>query len=64
MLHIERKPGEAVVVGRDIRIVVTGTRNGSVRLGFIAPHDVRIYREEVFERIEQEKSLALAVEES
>ena len=55
MLTLSRKAGERVVLtlpdGREIWVgVVTVKANGSVRLGFTAPDDVDIKREELLAR--------------
>jgi len=48
MLALMRKEGESVIIGDNhVRIVVL-TAYGKVRLGFSAPDDVSIHREEVF----------------
>jgi carbon storage regulator len=51
MLILTRKPGESVVIGNSIRVTVVGCSSGAVRLGFEAPGDVSIYRDEVFREI-------------
>lgn len=57
MLILTRKAGEAVIIGEnDIRIVVVEVMSGNqVRLGFDAPDDVDIFRQEVFEEITEEE---------
>ena len=57
-LVLTRRVGETIVIGDDIRItVVQVDRSNSVRLGILAPKEVRIDREEIRERIEREKAL-------
>ncbi len=51
MLVLSRKTGESLRVGDDIVITVVATASGQVRIGIQAPSDVRIHREEVYERI-------------
>jgi len=48
MLVLTRKPGETVVLGNSIRVTVIESSSGTVRLGFEAPEDVSIYREEIY----------------
>jgi len=61
MLVLSRKTHERIVMRRgDIEIsvkVVEVRGNGTVRLGFEAPSDVKIHREEVWEAIAREKQL-------
>ena len=47
MLVLGRKIGEEVVIGDSIRVFVVDVRGDRVRLGFEAPREVPIYREEV-----------------
>lgn len=47
MLVLSRMQGERVHIGEHIVVTVIGTRNGRVRLGFEAPEDVAILRDEV-----------------
>ena len=41
-------------IGDDIKITVLDIRGGQVRIGITAPQDIKIHREEVYERINQE----------
>ncbi len=47
MLILTRRKEESVIIDGDIRVVVLGIKNGQVRLGFEAPDDVNIVREEL-----------------
>jgi carbon storage regulator len=47
MLVLSRKVGEKVVIDGCITVTVVAVDGNKVRLGFTAPHDVRIDREEV-----------------
>lgn len=51
MLILTRKPNESVVVGNSIRITILEASSGGVRLGFSAPTDISIYREEIYREI-------------
>lgn len=50
MLTLTRKVGESLKVGDDVEVVVREIRRNQVRLGIIAPDDVRILRAELLER--------------
>jgi carbon storage regulator len=54
MLVLARKKGEVIIIGNDIEIVVVEIRGGKVRLGVVAPEDIRIDRKEVRDRIATE----------
>ena len=60
MLILSRKPGDAILVGDGIRIVVVSADRGNVRLGIEAPADVTILREEIVEQIAEENRRANA----
>lgn len=47
MLVLSRKKGEAVKVGHDVWVKVIEIRGDKVRLGFDAPPEVPVHREEV-----------------
>jgi carbon storage regulator len=58
MLVLTRKIGELVRIGDEITVRVLAVRNRQVSLGFVAPSDVKIYREEVLRLIESENRRA------
>ena len=58
MLVLTRKVGELVRIGDQITVRVLAVRNRQVSLGFVAPSDVKIYREEVLRLIESENRRA------
>ena len=47
MLVLSRKVGEQIVLGENIRVTVVAVHGSRVRLGFTAPPDVPIHREEL-----------------
>ena len=51
MLILSRRTGEAIRIGKDIRIVVVQLGGGKVRLGIDGPRDLRILREELYEMV-------------
>ena len=54
MLVLTRKKNESIVIRDDIVIMVVEIRGDKVRLGFDAPKDVPIHRQEVYEAIKRE----------
>ena len=60
MLILNRKTNESVCLGNDIRVTVLGMSGQSVRLGFQAPRDLPIHREEVYERMLLERGKSAA----
>ena len=47
MLVLSRKIGEEIVIGDNIRVTVVAIRGNQVRLGFTAPAEVSIQRDEL-----------------
>ncbi len=58
MLVLTRKTGESITIGNEIKIVVHEIKGKQVQLGITAPPNVRIYREEIYERIKEENKKA------
>ena len=56
MLVLSRKQGERVIIGDGIEVMVLGTQGKHVRLGFTAPAEVRIHRQEVADRIDKQEA--------
>jgi len=52
MLTLTRKPGQEIIVGEDIRIIVKEIRGRQVRIGISAPAGVVISRGEVLLDVE------------
>ena len=53
MLTLTRKIGESICIGDDIKVVVKEIKGKQVRLGIIAPPDVYVCRDELYEKIQQ-----------
>lgn len=58
MLVLTRKTGEGIIIGDDIRITVIELKGGGVRIGIDAPREMKVHRQEVFDRIKQENKEA------
>ena len=56
MLILTRRVGEALMVGDDTKIVVLWVKGSQIRLGINAPKDVKVHREEIYEKINEESS--------
>lgn len=56
MLVLSRRPGEKVMIGKDIVIQVVEIRGNKVRLGITAPQNMTILREEVLDRLDDNPS--------
>jgi carbon storage regulator len=57
MLVLSRKKGENIVINENIVITVVEVRGDKVRLGVVAPKDVIVHRDEVFEAIQKAEAV-------
>ena len=55
MLILTRRVGETLIIGDNVSVTVLGVKGNQVRLGVNAPKDVSVHREEIYQRIQQEK---------
>lgn len=62
MLHITRRQGETIRIGDDIIIEITEIGGSHVRIGVQAPRDVQVYREEIWQAVEEENRAAASAD--
>lgn len=60
MLVLSRKVGEAIIIDHDVRVVVLSVDRRGVRLGFEAPGDRQVLREELVLEVASENLRAAA----
>lgn len=60
MLVLSRKKNETIMIGDDILITLVESSNGVAKIGIEAPRNVKVYRKEVYDAIQEENRAAAA----
>ena len=62
MLILSRKIDEKIKIGTDITITLIDVHGDQVKIGVEAPKDVKVFRQEVFDAIQNENKAAVVAE--
>lgn len=53
MLILSRKNGQKIIINDNIEITILESKNDNCKIAIDAPRDVKIYREEVYNQIQE-----------
>jgi carbon storage regulator len=56
MLVLSRKQGQSIIIGDDIKITILEDCGGRTKIGIEAPLGVTIFRDEIYNQIQQQNS--------
>ena len=60
MLVLTRKEDESIMIGDDIELKILDIKENQVKVGIIAPREVSVHRQEVYQAIQEENTQAAA----
>jgi carbon storage regulator len=55
MLILTRRTGEKLMIGNNVEVAVLGIKGNQVRIGIQAPKDVSVHRQEIYQKIVEER---------
>lgn len=58
MLVLSRKINQSVMIGDDIEIILLETKGDTAKIGIVAPRDVKVFRQEIYQAIKAENQKA------
>lgn len=64
MLVLSRKKDESIIIGDQIELKILSVDGDQVKLGIVAPKNVKVYRSEVYESIQQQNKESLNISKS
>ena len=62
MLVLSRQRDESIMIGENVVVTVVDIRGDKVRLGIVAPQEIPVHRQEVYEAIRLENQRAAQID--
>ncbi|HOJ63332.1 MAG TPA: carbon storage regulator CsrA [Spirochaetota bacterium] len=62
MLILSRKENQSIMIGDNIEITIVSIKGDHVKIGINAPTDVKVFRKEIFEEIQNANKEAVNVD--
>lgn len=62
MLVLTRNAGQVIRIGDDVTITILNAKHGKIKIGIDAPKDVAIHREEIYQRLQQNRTISTSTE--
>lgn len=59
MLVLSRKVGESIIIGDNIEVKVLKIDGGIVKIGIVAPPNVKVYRQEIYKTVAEQNKQAI-----
>jgi carbon storage regulator len=56
MLILTRRIGEKLIVGGNVTVTVLSIKGNQIRLGIDAPREIKVHREEIYQKIQAEQA--------
>ncbi|MFC4409565.1 carbon storage regulator CsrA [Chungangia koreensis] len=64
MLVLTRKKDESIMLGDNIEVKILSVEGDQVKLGIVAPENVRIFRSEVYQSIQEQNKEAANINQN
>ncbi|MFN6992458.1 MAG: carbon storage regulator CsrA [Fervidobacterium sp.] len=64
MLVLSRKIGESLIIGENIEVKILKIDGNTVKIGIIAPANVKIYRQEIYKHVANQNKESIKGEKS
>ena len=64
MLVLSRKKDESIMINNDIEVKILSIDGEQVKIGIVAPKNVKVHRTEIYEAIQAQNQAALKIEPS